>query len=340
LFHKFHALDMPAWHNCRMLNCQAERSLSRRNILRGFAAILGLAGSLRAAPERCAAARARESPAGLEAKSVRRYHRRYRVNATVLFLGIPLLKREDAGAGFITMETGETRTGRVVALQLAAGSQPQRAAGLNRFGALREIAVESQGGLEEAVITAFMTSSPEKDFDQARNALHSNASTLACSYTRCCSLRGRTEAALKHFALPAARTWESAMEVLSSADAEQAPSTRESIEPGGPYAGFLYSVREAMGRPEARTSAEFVHNGESHRLETQKKTSGSGHMLQGTILDRSGNKVSEFSLVLSLERPQDLPLKIEFRPKPYLRLTFEEAGPVSESPWLVTEASA
>src|SRR5215831_6240345 len=58
----------------------------------------------------------------------------YQASATVVICGIPIFTRQNVGAGYASVEIG----GSAVGLQFAAGSWPERARGLNRFGVLEE----------------------------------------------------------------------------------------------------------------------------------------------------------------------------------------------------------
>src|SRR5262249_23043168 len=77
--------------------------------------------------------------------SAKRYQRRFRVDAVILFLGVPIYRREDVGSGCATVETARCREQTVTALQFGAGSKPERSRGLNRLGLMQE-AVTARGG--------------------------------------------------------------------------------------------------------------------------------------------------------------------------------------------------
>ena len=68
--------------------------------------------------------------------------RRYRVDAAVLLWGVPLFTKQGVGGAYASVETGSIDGSSVVALQFAAGSWPNHARGLNRFGIWREVRLE------------------------------------------------------------------------------------------------------------------------------------------------------------------------------------------------------
>src|SRR5579859_945220 len=133
------------------------------------------------------------------ANAVKRYLRPYQATATILVLGIPIFKRKDVGAGCASVETGASGGQKVTALQFAAGSNPERARGLNRLGLMREAVVEQDARLVTTSYAGFMTSSPEKSLDQGRQALNTDATEMPCTLGRGDSGLGRTELSVRRF---------------------------------------------------------------------------------------------------------------------------------------------
>ena len=60
--------------------------------------------------------------------------RKYRVDAQVVLFGVPLLRRAGVGAGTVAWRESSDVEGTTRVLEFAAGSLPEHAAGLNRFG--------------------------------------------------------------------------------------------------------------------------------------------------------------------------------------------------------------
>src|SRR5579859_8009542 len=91
------------------------------------------------------------------------FRRHYRMDATILFLGAPIFTRQAAGGGFASVETGARPDATAVALQFAAGSDPARAHGLNRFGILQEAMIghENHPDRNELSFSGLMTRSRE-----------------------------------------------------------------------------------------------------------------------------------------------------------------------------------
>ena len=74
------------------------------------------------------------------------HERRYRLHATVLLLGVPLVSKANIGGAYASVETASAPGYGAIALQFAAGSWPARARDLNRFG----IATNRYSGCNEA----------------------------------------------------------------------------------------------------------------------------------------------------------------------------------------------
>ncbi len=281
------------------------------------------------------------------ARRVVRYQRHFRAQATVLILGIPVFRRDDVGAGCATVELGSQSGDSVSALQFAAGSRPERARGLNRFGALWETAIETSGRLAGTAGAGFITSSPEKTLEQARAALHSTSPAIPCAFSSSSSGLGLTEVKKGRFMASGITSWVEAPGILSAAQQESGPNMQRETRSVGPVATFLYAIRQAALNPASRTRTQFCHNGEfceliTERLSISARPTGSPAQVNGVILDRTGSKKSEFTIWIDPNDPSGLPTGIEFYARSYLRLTFEaqSASEAETLPWILKEEPA
>jgi hypothetical protein len=274
---------------------------------------------------------------------------RYRAKATILMLSVPVFSRDNVGGGYLRVaEREETPGARRIELEFAAGSLPERAAGLDRLGAFEESVLETGGQLAQATYFGFMTASNEKSLDQAKAALHSKAAGLT-------AIRGR---------IADGRVWN---RLLRLSDVPQTPwfehralagqlrrrfddattaSEREVAGGGGgaarPLVTFLYALRCAMRATPAACEQRFVHNGEALVLRTQKRAdpqqgetllakglaqSAQVNQLTGHIHHGSGRLLTTFQLWFEPGAPVPVPLRFEFRARSFLRLSFERAKP-------------
>ena len=208
------------------------------------------------------------------ARRVIRYQRHFRAQASVLVLGIPIFRRDDVGAGCATVELGSQSGDSVSALQFAAGSRPERARGLNRFGALWETAIETSGRLSGTAGAGFITSSPEKTLEQARTALESAGPAIPCVFSSSASGFGQTEVKKGWFMASGITSWVDAPGILSAAQQESGANMQREARPVGPVATFLYAVRQASLNVSSRTRTQFCHNGEFCELVTERDFRG------------------------------------------------------------------
>ena len=155
---------------------RSPRIPTRRTLLKSLVAFFTLRKPGTAADERLEDG-VRQALSGLRRRTAQQRH--YRVNITVTALGIPFFRRSEVGGGYASVETGSGAGAVGTALQFAAGSWPERSAGLNRFGMFREALVERALGDHERAFAGFITSSKEESLGEARSALKSNTSGTA-----------------------------------------------------------------------------------------------------------------------------------------------------------------
>ena len=143
--------------------------------------------------------------------------RRYRADAQVLLLSIPILRRSGVGGGSVVWREWREVAGLVRLLEFNGYSLPEKAAGLNRFGFIREKSCRDERGIREARYFGVMTASPEESVEEAHRALQSTATEAV--YT---AIQGRMadreiETASTHFNGPARLSPERRDELLARA---------------------------------------------------------------------------------------------------------------------------
>lgn len=251
----------------------------------------------------------------------------YRADAQILLFGMPILHRQGVGGGKAVWRELDSE-GRF--LEFTGYSAPERAAGLNRMGFLRETA---QGG--ECSYFGLMTASPEESAGEGRKSLH--ASQKEQTYTAIDGRISRTaiETAVVHFTAPAAVSAERSQELVQRARQILA-SAQKVASPGlaGPPApSFLQALAALLQRPDGN-EGRYIYSGHLYRMRLSRSLdeAATSHFhervvrVAGRVRRESGGKETDFRLWIpeSAERP--LPLRIEYQPRPYLRLTFERAS--------------
>lgn len=256
------------------------------------------------------------------------FQRRYRMDAAILLLGAPLYTRQAAGGGYASVEISLGDSARAVALQFAAGSDPARAHGLNRFGILREALIE-RGELREFAFAGLMTRSREDSLDQGKKALAASPGAAEGVLAR-----GRTSGStfrswIDTVDLAADCNWANLSETLCEALHRKPQAAARQTAPSSATT-FLYAMQLAALCKDPLHRCEFTHAGRGYWLETRRHPARFLELV-GTIHDQAGNRCAEFRTAYAEGDPSGLPKRIEYRPRPFLRLTFE-AVPDSNQP--------
>jgi len=279
--------------------------------------------------------------------------RRYRADAQVILLSIPLLHRSNVGDGAAVWREAAAEDGAEVRLlEFTGRSAPERAAGLNRFGMVQELSrtvgragmpVGVQAGME-AIYFGLMTSSPEESAADARKALHSNAKEVWFS-----AIEGRiggssieTEGA--HFLAPARTSPAERNELMEHARQALSGASKRTMEwhsADGAPRPFLHALAGLLNQ---RGSAEtqYAYNGRLYHLRVEKAPdpkaasffrdqrliprTAAVNRISGSLWREEGGKPIEFRLWMEEGAARPLPLRIEYQPKSYLRLTFDAVG--------------
>ena len=248
------------------------------------------------------------------------FERRYRVDATILLLGVPLLSKQDIGGAYASVETASIPGSRAVALQFAAGSWPARAKNLNRFGILREALVARPAEPVEIAFAALMTDSHEHTFSEARSAF-STGRVVEALVARGYAHGGSMNTSSYRVPLPADRIWTDSPRVLCEATRQDPLEAPRQIA-CGECVTFLHAVRCAALDQRSEHRQRFAHAGKLFLLETHRDPK-QPVLMHGLIRDPSGARASDFRAVFAAGDESGLPVRIEFQPKPFLRLTLE-----------------
>jgi hypothetical protein len=225
--------------------------------------------------------------------------RRYRVDATILLCGVPILSRHGVGGGFAGVESGRTPGATAQALQFVAGSWPEKAHGLNRFGILQEAVVERAGGATELAFAGLITSSHEENLDQARSGLIASRADAEATMIRGATRGGCIQTWLDKFSIPSTTAWTSLHETLSQALCRK-PQTQPRENAAGTFGGFLFAMRRAA-LDDAAHRAQFLH---------------------GINRDADGIKRAEFQATYDPKDTSGIPVSIDYRARSFLRLVF------------------
>jgi len=334
---------------------QQNVAISRRNLGR---VLMGLgAGAFAPWRSRAASAPALEVDRfveGLTGPAASRTSSSYRADAMIVLLSVPVFRRAGVGSGFASLEQAIRDGERYYSLRFAGASRPERAAGLDRVGAILEVVREQGATLSEAAYFGVLTSSPEETLEEGRRSLGKttnkwNEYTAIDGLSRC----GLTRSAVAHFRLPA--NGAPNLRVIAEARANfqsNRPPWRQNQWPGDREGQapptFLYALMRAIRRPQRTSESWYVYSERSYRLHVEKEpdrqqgerfaelglTSRPERIIEvrgRTREERSGRQTT-FRLWIEDGDASSLPLRIEFQPRSYLRLSFEIDPQASTTP--------
>jgi hypothetical protein len=261
--------------------------------------------------------------------------RQYRADAAILFLGITILKRSGVGGGRASVERTNDGDSARTTLFFAAGSDPKRAHGLNRMGWIREVVLGSNAVPTEATYFGVMTSSPEESFAHAKKAIdgpQDGRSVYSAVNGR--HTAGHSRSALTHFEFPADSVW-SDQRLIDEARAQFKTNVdwRETSWPNLSSAPrtFLCELATLL-KPSARHSAgRYIYNEQEYALELDAAPTGAGAarliQVRGKIKNLRTGRQTLFQLWLEEGSDSVVPVRIDFQPRSFLRLTFEAEAP-------------
>lgn len=267
--------------------------------------------------------------AGAPAAGTVTHARRYRVDATVGLLNIPIISKQGVGGGIIVLEQVNGGAAFTTGIQLAAGSWPGKLRGFNRFGMTQEATRKEEGSVAESAYMSFMTSSPEKSFHEARSAYESRSNSMTFSVAHGRSTPVETAAGVEKISTPANYTWADAGSLIGTLREKLAQPMQPAPEAKSKaLLTFLCACRESLLQGPGTREVAFAHNSKIYSLKSQVTQSDADVVLSGTIL-LNGRAESQFRAWFQKNDP--LPRKFEFRPKNYLKLTFEH-DPAASGP--------
>jgi len=269
--------------------------------------------------------------AGTAGSPLRAKSQRYRADAVILFLGIVLYKRAGVGGGQVSIEeTGEgASTGKI--LFFAGGSDPKRAHGLRRLGWIREVVLESGSTATEANYFGVLTSSPEESLEHARKAIASPPSGRSLySAVNGRHIAAHSRSAVTHFEFTSDASWSDhglidAAQSTFHANVEWRetswPNSLNQVPPT-----FLFQLATLLEQRARYAAGRYVYNEQEYMLEieaSQQAGSERLRVVRGGVRNQRTRRQTSFRLWIEESSDLIVPVRIEFQPRSFLRLTFE-----------------
>jgi len=266
------------------------------------------------------------------AASSRSTSRTYRADAVILFLGISVYRRAAVGGGRASFEeTGEGASLRRT-LFFAGGSDPKQAHGLRRLGWIEEVVIGPASAPSETAYFGVLTSSPEESLDHARKSVAappSSGSIFSAVSGR--HTAGHSRSAVTHFDYAASALW-SDRGLIEHAQATFGANVdwRETSWPDSSNQApptFLLQLATLLKQRARHAEGRYVYNEQEYLLELDTAQTGRDreHLLPVRGMVRNLRTAHEVPFRLWLEDATDsiIPVRIEFQPRSFLRLTFE-----------------
>jgi len=256
--------------------------------------------------------------------------RAYRADAVILFLGISIYRRAGVGDGKASLEeTGEGATLRRT-LFFAAGSDPKRAHGLSRLGWMREVVLGSATTPLEITYSGVLTSSPEESLEHARKSVAAPSSGR--SFFSAVSGRnttGRSRSAITHFDFGASAVWtDRALIDRAESTFDASAMWRETSWPNLPDQApptFLYQLATLLRKRSRSASGRYVYGEQEYLLGLEALQPGRERLVpvRGKIRNLRTGYETPFRLWLDEASGSVVPVRFEFQPRSFLKLTFE-----------------
>jgi hypothetical protein len=261
--------------------------------------------------------------------------RHYRADAAILFLGLTILRRPGVGGGRASVEKTVEKTSAGDSARttffFAAGSDPKRAHGLNRMGWIREVVLGSNASPTESSYFGVMTSSPEESFAHAQKAIDSppgGRSVYSAVNGR--HIAGHSRSALTHFEFPADAVW-SDQRLIDEAQAKFKANVtwRETAwpDPNSAPHTFLFEMAILLKARARHAVGRYIYNEQEYALELDAAQAGAGAArlisVRGKIRNLRTGRQTPFQLWMEDGSGSVVPVRIDFQPRSFLRLTFE-----------------
>jgi hypothetical protein len=265
------------------------------------------------------------------------------VDATILFLGMNMFSRSAVGDGLLSFSDCLCGGSRLLKISFGAGSDPARAQGLNRLGAIDEVIVETGSRCDRAAYFGFMTSSPEERMEDAQAALEkSNRAENCYAVAEGTHTAGDCQTRQARLFLPAALDWRQGSSLsgqirarFSAAPALQAKALHSSGDTAAPT--FLYAILQALRNPAPRITSAYVYNARRYRLQLDRtRDTEMGAYLASKMLVADRQRVSRYKGAILRDDGSTVtlfqmwaedgalwPLRVEYKAKSFLKLVLE-----------------
>jgi len=256
--------------------------------------------------------------------------RTYRADAVILLLGISIYRRTGVGDGKASLEESGEGASLRRTLFFAAGSDPKRAHGLSRLGWMREVVLGPETAPSEITYSGVLTSSPEESLEHARKSINgpsSGRSVFSAVSGR--NTAGRSRSAITHFEFAATAGWSDRALIDRAESTFDANATwRETSWPNSPDQApptFLCQLATLLRSRSRSAAGKFVYGEQEYLLKLEAQQLSRERLLpvRGKVRNLRTGYETPFRLWLGEDTASFVPVRFEFQPRSFLKLTFE-----------------
>ncbi len=244
--------------------------------------------------------------------------RHYRIDASITAFGATIFSRRHVGFALAQLAVHSTDRGRDISFSIMGSSLPERTRGILQLGHFEEELREAAGRLETSRYFGFLTAAPE-----GQRSIPSRPPST------CCAVEGSLDPTRFRFR----KTYEAALPPTSgthelshlrrhmrdSLDRICANSCLNGNSEPTTNRTFLKTLLEAMESPNNCMETDY-HYGDRVLRFRSRKTAGAA-ALSSFEADVQGRGRHRFALYYRPAAPAALPEKVEYWPRPWLKLT-------------------
>ena len=216
-------------------------------------------------------------------------------------------------------------------LFFAGGSDPKRAHGLNRLGWIREVVLGSGNTPVQADYFGILTASPEESLEHARRSIATPPSGRSLySAVNGRHTAGHSRSAITHFEFAAGADWsdhgliDKAQSTFHSNVEWRETSWPDLANQAPPT--FLFQMAALLEQRATHAAGPYIYNEQEYLLELETSPPGGNErlrLIRGAIHNSRTSYQTAFRLWMEDSSRSIVPVRIEFQPRSFLRLTFQ-----------------
>ena len=258
--------------------------------------------------------------------------RTYRADATILVLGITVFRRPGVGGGRASLEEASDGASLRRTLFFAAGSDPSTHTDWNGWAGFAKSSSGPRQRRRNPTISECSRLHPKRaSITPEKRSQPSQPAAVRFSAVNGRNTAGRSRSAVTHFEFAAGTNW-SDRGLIDHAQSTFRTDVdwRETSWPNLPNQApptFLLQLTNLLKQPTRRAVGRYVYNEQEYLLELDRPQSGKDRegllQVRGKIRNLHTGVESPFRLWLEDASDSIVPVRIEFQPRSFLRLTFE-----------------